>query len=114
MASTPEDKRQFPRIKISNPLRYQVRGKEAFSNGICNNISAGGLALVSESFIPRATPVMLEINVLSRVLNPIGRVSWATSMPHSDRYRMGVEFLEINPRDRQYLSDYVNLQLNRL
>jgi hypothetical protein len=53
---------------------------------------------------------MLEINVLLHILNPIGRVAWSASLPHTDKYLCGVEFLEMPLEQRKYLEDFIEMQ----
>jgi len=110
MVLRPEDNRHFFRTKLQTPLRYQVRGNPDFSNTVANNISVGGLGFVNDKFIAPDTLLSFEIRILSRVVNPIGRISWSTPVPHSDRYRLGVEFVEVNLTDKQYLQDFVEMQ----
>jgi hypothetical protein len=56
---------------------------------------------------------MLEMNILSKVLTPTGRVAWSSPIAHSDRYRLGVKFIELNPKERDYIGDYIDTRLNR-
>ncbi len=105
-----EEKRQFQRVGLRTVLRYQVRGEPSFANSVSDNISEGGVAFNALKFIPPSTPVMLEISLLSKILHPIGKVSWCQPLPHSSRNRLGVEFLEFNPMERKYLSDYIEMQ----
>lgn len=114
MAFKLEEKRRFPRIKLKTPLRYQIRGAPDFDNVTTNDISQGGISFVSDKFISPATLLMLEINVLSRILRPIGKVVCAQPLPHSDRNRLGIEFLEFNPEEKNYLQDYVKLRMGQL
>lgn len=104
------EKRDFSRIKLHSPLRYQIRGRHEFYNTISDNISVGGIGFVNNKFIAPLTPLMLEINVLSRILRPIGRVAWSHPLPHSNRYRLGMEFLELNPGEKNYLKDFIDMQ----
>jgi hypothetical protein len=113
MIKQEEEKRQSPRLNLHTPLRYQVRGNPQFDNAVSDNISSGGLSFITHSFIPPDTKVMLEFNVLSRVLRIISRVAWATPLPHSYRNRLGLEFLEAPAEDRDFLNDYINMQLNK-
>jgi len=106
-----KENRFFPRVDFHSQLRYQLRGKQDFDNVLCNDISCGGVRFTSNRFIPTSTLVMLEINVLNRVLRPIGKVAWSTPLAHSDRNQMGVEFMEFNNLERNYLKDFVNMQL---
>lgn len=105
-----EEKRRSPRLKLTVPVRYQVRGKPKSNNVLTENISLGGIGLIDEKFIPPATTVMLEINLPSKVLNPVGRVTWSAPFPHSDRYHSGIEFLELDPDQKRHLSDYLNMR----
>lgn len=105
-----EENRRFQRVNLHTALRCQVRGTPDFDNAISDNISEGGLAFNSSKFIPPATPVMLEISLLSRILHPIGRVSWCQPLPHSNRNRLGVEFLEFDSSEKKHLSDYIGMQ----
>lgn len=114
MAVSSEEKRRFLRIGVRVPIRYQVRGIPEFNNTVSENLSSNGLGFKSHEFITPGTAVMLEINLLSRCLRPIGKISWSAPLPHSDRYRSGVEFLELEHREEEYLTDYIDLQTGKL
>lgn len=105
------ENRTFPRIEFHSKINYQIRGKPVFDSAITRDISCGGLKFTNDSFVPTSTAIMLEINVLNRVLRPIGRVAWSTPLPHSNRNQTGVEFIEFNTRERDYLKEFVNMQL---
>ena len=107
-----EEKRRFPRLKLHTPIRFQVRGQPQFENTISSDISLGGLSFSGNSFIPPQTPVMIEVNVLSKVLRAIGKISWAQPLAHSYRNRMGIEFLEMDRPEKDYLNEYLNLHLS--
>jgi len=95
-------------------MRYQVRGTPSESDSvISNNISSCGVAFNTNKFFAPKTSLMLEIDILSRVLHPIGRVAWCQPLPHSDRNRLGVEFMEIDPLEKNYLEDYIKMQTGR-
>lgn len=110
MVLRPEEKRRFPRINIHTSIHYRIRGLPQFDSALSDNVSAGGLSFISDRFIPPLTTVMLEINILSRILRPVGRVAWVSPLSHSDRNRFGIEFLEMDPIEKNYLTDYVNMQ----
>ena len=107
-----EEKRFTPRVDFHSRIRYQLRGEADFDNAVCSDISCGGLKFTGERFIPTSTPVMFEINVLNRILKPIGRVAWSTAIPHSDRNQLGIEFVEFNMLEKNYLRDFINMQLS--
>ena len=114
MFTNQEVNRRAPRVDLRAQMRYQVRGKPSESdNVISNNISSCGVAFNTNRFIAPQTALMLQIDVLSRVLHPIGRVAWCQPMPHSSRNRLGVEFLEFDPLEKNFLDDYVQMQTGR-
>ena len=109
-----EEYRQTPRVKLQDEVRYQIRGKPVYSHTISDNISCGGMSFSNGRFLAPDTLLMLEVNVLSRVLKPVAKVRWANSVAHTDRYKYGVEFLEMDSEDKKYLSDYIDMQSGRL
>lgn len=109
-----QEKRKMPRIKLPLPVRYRIRGSPAFENALVGDISAGGLSFTGNGFLAPATTLNLEINVYSRLIEPVGKIAWAKPLPHSNRYLMGVEFVELNLTDRNYLDDYIRIRMNRL
>lgn len=113
MAIKPEEKRRFPRIALRTPIRFQVRGLPQSDNAISENISIGGLSFVGSAFIAPSTPVMLAIDVLSRRLYPIGKVAWSCPLAHSDRNQLGIEFVELSSGEKNYLSNYIDMQMGK-
>ena len=106
-----KENRSTPRLNFHSRIRFQFRGKPDFDSGISNDISCGGLRLTNEQFIPTSTLLMLEINVLNRVLRPIGKVAWSMPLAHSNRSQTGIEFVEFNGIEQNYLKDFINMQI---
>lgn len=106
-----KENRCLPRIDFNANIRYQIRGKPGFDNAVTKDISCGGLRFASDKFVSALTPIMLEVNILSRVLRPIARVVWSTPLPHSNRNQTGVEFIEFDMLESKYLKDFINMQL---
>jgi len=114
MAVNFEEKRYCSRIEVRTPLRYQIRGTAEFNNVISNNIGLGGVGFINNKFIAPKTFVTLEVNILSRILNPIGKIAWANPLAHSDRYQLGIEFLEFDSAEKKYLKDYIDMLSSKL
>lgn len=104
-----EKRRRFKRISLLIPIHYRIRGKPDFDNGLSDNISEGGCAFKSYKFIPRGSLLMLELEILKKVIYPIGRVVWCQFSSYSERNRVGVEFVEFDPLEKAFLSDYINM-----
>jgi hypothetical protein len=114
MVLRPEEKRQFPRINLRTPIRYQIRGNSLFDHAVSDNISLGGLSYIGNTFIAPSTALMLEINILSKILRPVGKIIWSQPLPHSDRNRLGIEFLELDLNEKSYLADFISMHTNIL
>lgn len=106
-----EEKRRFPRIRLKSPVQWQIRGANGLNqNAITDDISLSGMSFTNENFLAPDSTLMLQVNVLSRILYPIAKVIWASPLSHSDRYQVGVQFLEFDPMERRYLGDYIDMQ----
>jgi len=108
-----EEKRRFPRVNLNTQLKYRIRGKTNYAHALANNISVGGLGLLNQEFIAPSTLLMLEINLRSRVLHPVGKVVSAFNLPHSERNRLGLEFLEMPSEEKDYLKDFIKLKTDQ-
>ncbi len=109
-----KENRCFPRMTFHSKVRYQLRGKPDFDSGVSRDISIGGLKFTNEQFIPTSSLVMLEINILNRILRPVAKVVWSQPLAHSHRNQTGVEFVEFNRIEENYLKDFINLQKEAL
>ncbi len=105
------EKRKYTRMALDLPLRYKIRGQSEFGTSVTKDISFGGLRFSGDRYLKPSAEVMLEINILSKVINPIGRIKWSQHMPHSNRCQVGVEFIELSPGNRNYLAHYMSLKL---
>ncbi|MBU1998416.1 MAG: PilZ domain-containing protein [Candidatus Omnitrophota bacterium] len=104
------EKRKSPRINVAFPIRYQIPGTAEVISCLTNNIGMGGVGFMSNNFIPTKTPLKLEINLRNRILNPEAKVSWVSSIPHSDNYYSGIEFTQLTVFDKERLADYIELK----
>ena len=106
-----KENRSYQRIGFNLELRYQTRGKPDFDNAVSSDISCGGVRFTSSKFLSTTTSIMFEINVLNRILHPVGRVAWSAPIAHSDRNQLGIQFVEFDLFEKNYLRDFINMQL---
>ena len=102
--------RKYPRLNSYLPLRYKIRGRSEFGSSLTRDISISGMRFTTQDYIKPTTDISVEINLLSKIISSIGRVKWSQSLPHSNRYQIGLEFIEIEPGNRFFLSDYINFK----
>lgn len=108
------DKRHTPRIDFRLPLRCQIRGKSETSGLLSKNICLGGISFNSESFIAPNTCVNLEISLLNRIINATGQVVRVNYIPRSDKFDMGIKFVELTCVQKKLISDYINMRRKNL
>jgi hypothetical protein len=113
MAIRWEEKRISPRIRLRAPLRYHILGTREFANAVSNDISTKGLSFINNRFIAPKISLALEIQLLSRLMRATGKVAWANPLAHSDKYRLGVEFLELGKEDQVFLNDFIDMHTGR-
>lgn len=106
-----EEKRRFPRVKLQAPMRYQLMGRHEPSHALADNVSLGGIGFINDHFIPPSSPLQVEFNVLHGTVTAAGKVAWSSPIPHSDRYRVGVEFVDISDKDKVNIADYIDMHL---
>jgi len=104
-----KEKRQHRRINVKFPIRYQIRRGGFFASGLTKDLSLSGTCLNADRFFPQGINLNLQLNILSRIIGPVGKVVWSQPLAYSNQYQMGIEFIEVNPQDKNYLSDFLSL-----
>lgn len=96
------DKRLYPRIDFRLPLRCQIRGQSETSGLLTKNICLDGISFNSESFIAPNTCLNLEISLLNNIINTAGKVVRINHIPRSDKFDMGIKFVELSCEQKNY------------
>jgi c-di-GMP-binding flagellar brake protein YcgR len=108
------EKRRFPRITLRVPVAYRIRGTVQHLATLSRNIGEGGMGVLTNQFLAPNTLLNLEFTVLQKFFSVYARTKWIASVPSSDNYHFGLEFLEIPPKDKEYIFDYVKMQGDNL
>lgn len=95
-------------MRFQTPLSYQVRGQGDLNHTLSDNISIGGLSFTNNRFIAPNTCLMLQVNVLSKIVRPVAKISWVSSLARSDKFRVGVEFVEFDFQEKKHLVNYID------
>lgn len=108
------NKRRSPRIDFRLPLHCQIRGKSETNGLLTKNICLDGISFNSESFIAPNTRLNLEISLLNKIINATGQVVRANHIPRSDKFDMGIKFIELSGEQKNLLTDYINMRRQSL
>jgi len=108
------EKRRFPRVDLRVPVSFRIRGRTQQLATLSRNISAGGMGLLTSQFLSTDTLLNLEFSLLHKFFSVYAKTKWITSLPSSDNYHFGLEFLELPDKDRQHFAEYVKMQEDSL
>lgn len=91
-----EEKRDFIRMKIDTPLKAQIIGDGIAAEGLCHELSGGGMQLATPHYLAPGTEVEVTITA-EHGQNPTLRAKARVvrSQTDSGTNRVGLEILEI-------------------
>lgn len=92
-----DDHRKSPRVDFREPVRYAVkdseRGPGRGGDCLSCDLSAGGIRIRADEFIPLQADLTLDFNLQPDApLAMEGRVAWVQKVPHAETYQIGVQF----------------------
>jgi len=88
-----KERRQFNRVMLDEPVRYQLKDPAQFGGCISCDIGKGGIRININDFIPLNTELALEVQLSSeQIVDRRGKVVWVEKLRFSDRYQAGIEF----------------------
>lgn len=103
-----EEKRRAFRLKRNLPIHCELRSEGKYVNTLTRDISEGGVKIITDSFIPRLSRMTLCINMADgKLIETNGEVKWMNRIPYSYRYRLGLEFRDIDAKVKSDIAKYV-------
>ncbi len=89
------ERRTCQRAILKDAVRFRPRNSENTEGSLSCDISESGVKISCGKFIPLNTELVLEINLgAGCIVDFVGRVVWISRMPFSERYQMGIQFIE--------------------
>ena len=113
------EQRKFPRYRLADELACYLIQMEEIS-GRAVDISAGGLCVATPESFEDDSYLLVHVTLPgdSQEIEARGRVVWCkrreslpNSMGYDLRYRVGIEFTEIDETSRQRISKFVSAHL---
>jgi c-di-GMP-binding flagellar brake protein YcgR len=116
-----EEKREFVRLNVLADVVYSRHTSEDLKLTLTKNISAGGICLIVYESFKEGDLLDLKIGLPQdeNPINAVGRVVWSIEFfilndTKSKRYDIGVEFVNLDPKERERINKYVfSYNLNR-
>lgn len=106
--STTTNRRKHDRKATYLPIRIFAHSLEISTETLSKDFGAGGLRCLTRTATPAQTLYTVEIALpkTRQILTLRAKQAWLHSIPESDQFEMGIEFLDINEPDRRILEDY--------
>ena len=106
------ERRKFPRWRAGVPIRYRLLGESGtYYGSLSKDIGAGGVRVITNRFLPKNRLLDVEISLdrAKRTFLAKGRIAWSETLPYrDDAFASGIEFCEMNGRDRKDLKSYID------
>jgi len=103
-----EERRKSVRVGISFPIECRVlpERKKIFYT-VTKNLSMGGIKILTEEFFPKEKTLKININLINEIIEAKAKVVWCNKEPYSERYQMGLCFLEMNKKNKDQLKAFL-------
>ena len=104
-----EDRRKSPRMDVV--LRVRFQSKEDLQEALIHNISQLGVYLATDTPFDVGYQFQIEINLPGDkgAINGSCKVIWVNEIDAEDYPKgMGVQFIDLTPKDRDLLIEYLN------
>lgn len=91
-----QEKRDFIRMKIDTPLRAQITGDGIAAEGLCHELSGGGMQIATEHYLEPGTELEVTISA-EHGHSPTLRAKThvVRTETEGNTHRVGLEILEI-------------------
>jgi len=111
------ERRQHVRFVMRILLSYKIVGTEKLGKSLTDDLSGGGVRFVAEHPLEPGTRIQATMRLPGRVepVRFLGEVVWAKSLTSStgslsdSGAEVGVKFLQVDPKDREFLMQYAAL-----
>jgi c-di-GMP-binding flagellar brake protein YcgR len=110
--NTYEEKRKHRRTKAFVPVKISSLAGGAVSvlgSSETGDISEGGISSRLPGFVQMAKRLVLEMDIpgITAPARAIAKVAWIEKDPSGNGYRVGLQFLDADRKDRENLRSYI-------
>lgn len=104
------ERRKFVRIPEHAQISYQILNSQKEYSSLTKDISQGGIRFWVQEFIPENTHLKIKCTLekISFSFEAVVRLAWITEDSFSEKYEVGVEFLDIPKKAAERLVEYID------
>lgn len=99
-----KERRKFSRLSEFDEITYSIIPQSKSVKRLTLDLSAGGIRLISDGFIPVNSLLKIEIKLKhsDKVITAIAKAAWIKSLFDDEHYEVGIEFKEIKKEDLRF------------
>jgi len=103
------ERRKYVRIPESSPISYRIMPNVKIGSFVTKDISQGGIRFSVHEFIPKGSflKIRFTIEKLYFSFEALVRIVWIVEQPRSEKFEIGVEFVNIPKQTTDHLIDYI-------
>lgn len=103
--------RRSPRAKCDFIIQFEYKDTNVSAHVV--NISSSGMYMESNASVPlfREVSIGIKLPGMEELIECTGVVVRSEKVPGKERYNLAIFFSDIEPEDKDLLSDYVNKKL---
>lgn len=104
-----QDGRRFLRVPENLPISYESWLSTETKESLTKDISQEGISFFVHKFIPKYSLLKIKLTLKKTpfYFEGLVRVVWIKKEPGSERYEVGVEFINIPKKATEHLTDYI-------
>ena len=103
-----EERRKYLRADVSFPVECDLLTQNNYFYTVCKDLCLGGIKILSNKFISKDNILKININFIDEVLRLKAKVIWCNRKRVSDRYVIGLEFIELNVSNQKNIQRFLN------
>jgi c-di-GMP-binding flagellar brake protein YcgR len=104
-----DERRKQPRIDIVLPVECIFPEERAnILYTVCKNISLGGVQIIVQNSLSYGKNLGLRIDLIDKSVRAKAEVIWCRRELHSDRYNVGLKFLEFKNKSKTHIDQLIN------
>lgn len=103
------ERRRFQRLKANCPVDYRFFNAERYQQSVTCDISEGGISFLVDGPVSIGTHIYFEARLKNRPqsLYGIARVAWSSREPYSEKYKVGLEFVEAGSISKADITSFI-------
>jgi c-di-GMP-binding flagellar brake protein YcgR len=103
------ERRRFIRIPESSQISYEILSERKARDYLTRDISQGGIRFFVHEFIRRESILKIRLILAKTTFSfeALVKVVWIREDTLSERYEIGVEFIDIPSNATEHLIDYI-------